>query len=304
MNLHHFSLKSTPLLLALGLVLSPVVYSATNQLPEFSLQNSPKSALNSPPQIPFAQLAALRQADYQWIGERIYQNECASNPKYLTYWGEGEEFPSFGIGHFIWHPKRLKGEIKPKFTETFPAMVHFVSKTQRPPDWLAELSTQAEFVAPWSSKKTFDQARSLNELQQLRQWLLATQPQQAQFIVLMFQKRWLSETQTLTLQQQARLQHRLNKMMGFKKGLFAVVDYFNFKGIGVNQKERYQGQSWGLASVLNAMTITEESSQDESLEQFVIAAKKRLQLRVKLAPAQRNEARWLKGWEVRLDQYR
>lgn len=307
MNLHHFSLKPTPLLLAIGLasglVLSPVVYSATNQPPKLSLKSSPNSVLNSSETIPFAQLAALRQADYQWIGERIYQNECAGNPKYLTYWGEGEDFPSFGIGHFIWHPKRLKNDVKPKFTETFPAMVQFVSKTQRPPGWLAELSTQTEFIAPWSSKKTFDQARSLNELQQLRQWLLATQPQQAQFIVLMFQKRWLSETQTLTLQQQARLQHRLNKMMGFKKGLFAVVDYFNFKGIGVNQKERYQGQSWGLASVLTAMEVSQATSQGEYLEQFVIAAKKRLQLRVKLAPVERNEARWLKGWEVRLDQY-
>jgi hypothetical protein len=182
-------------------------------------------------------------------------------------------------------------------------MVEFVSKTQRPPSWLAELSTQSEFVAPWSSKEAFDQAWSNNELQQLRDWLLETQSQQAQFIVMAFQKRWLSETQSLTLNQQAIIQHRLTKMMSFKKGLFAVIDYFNFKGIGLNEKEQYQGTSWGLASVLRAMNIAEESSQDDYLAQFVIAAKKRLQLRVTLAPAERNESRWLKGWEVRLNQY-
>ncbi len=284
-------LKPTPLILVLGLVMSPVVKSDSY---------APSSPLIYES---FAELRLLTQADYQWIGQRIYQNECAGKPKYLTYWGKGETFPSFGIGHFIWHPKLAESGADQMFTETFPAMVQFVSKTQRPPNWLEDLSTQAEFVAPWSSKKAFDQAWSNNELQQLRNWLLATQSQQAQFIVLAFQNRWLSETQSHTLDQQAIIQQRLNKMMSFKKGLFAVIDYFNFKGIGLNQKEQYQEESWGLASVLRAMDISEESSQNEYLEQFVMAAKKRLRLRVKLAPAERNEVRWLKGWEVRLEQY-
>lgn len=283
--------KLTPLILAVGLVISPVVKSDSY------------ATSSSPIYESFAELRLLTQADYQWIGGRIYQNECAGKPKYLTYWGRGETFPSFGIGHFIWHPKLAQNGAEQMFTETFPAMVQFVSKTQKPPKWLEVLSTQTEFVAPWSSKEEFDQAWSHIELQQLRSWLLATQSQQAQFIVLAFQKRWLSETQSLTLNQQAIIQQRLTKMMGFKKGLFAVIDYFNFKGIGLNQKEQYQGVSWGLASVLRTMNITEESSQDEYLAQFVMAAKKRLKLRVKLAPPERNELRWLKGWEVRLDQY-
>jgi hypothetical protein len=284
-------LKPIPLILVLGLIISPVVKSDTS------------ATLSSPVYESFAELRLLTQADYQWIGERIYQNECAGKPKYLTYWGKGETFPSFGIGHFIWHPKLAESDTDQMFIETFPAMVKFVSKSQRPPSWLEELSTQTEFVAPWSSKQAFDQAWSNNELQQLRDWLSATQSQQAQFIVLTFQNRWLSETQSLTLNQQAIIQLRLTKMMGFKKGLFAVIDYFNFKGIGLNQKEQYQGVSWGLASVLRAMNVVEESSQNEYLEQFVMAAKQRLQLRVKLAPPDRNEIRWLKGWEVRLDQY-
>ncbi len=284
-------LKPTPLILAVGLVMSPVVKSDSY------------ATLSSPVYESFAELKLLTQADYQWIGERIYQNECAAKPKYLTYWGKGETFPSFGIGHFIWHPKLAESVTDQMFIETFPAMVQFVSKTHRPPNWLEELSTQSEFVAPWSSKEAFDQAWSNNELQQLRDWLLVTQSKQAQFIVLAFQNRWLSETQSLSLNQQTIIQLRLDKMMGFKKGLFAVIDYFNFKGIGLNQKERYQGASWGLASVLMTMNVVEESSQDEYLAQFVIAAKKRLQLRVKLAPPERNEFRWLKGWEVRLDQY-
>lgn len=278
-------------MIALGLALSPVVKSDSSTISSAQFNLS------------FSQLKALTAGDYLWIGQRIYQNECAGQPKYLTYWGRGEAFPSFGIGHFIWHPKLTESSADQKFIETFPAMVQFVSKTQRPPNWLEDLSIQSEFVAPWSSKQEFDQAWSNDELQQLREWLLATQSQQAQFIVLSFQKRWLNETQSLTFNQQSTIQQRLNKMMRFKKGLFAVIDYFNFKGIGVNQKEQYQKESWGLVSVLRTMAVSEKSSQEEYLEQFVMAAKKRLQLRIKLAPVERNEVRWLKGWEIRLDQY-
>ena len=284
-------LRPSPLILALGLVLSPVVKSDSSVTSSAPIYGS------------FSKLKSLTEVDFQWIGERVYQNECAGQPKYLTYWGRGEAFPSFGIGHFIWHPKLIESSADQKFIETFPAMVQFVSKTQEPPNWLEDLSIQSEFVAPWSSKKEFDQAWSNDELQQLREWLLVTQSQQARFIVLSFQKRWLSETQSLTLNQQEIIQQRLNKMMGFKKGLFAVIDYFNFKGVGVNQKEQYQKESWGLVSVLRTMDVSEKSSQDEYLEQFVMAAKKRLQLRIKLAPVERNEVRWLKGWEVRMDQY-
>ena len=143
--LNKLCLKHAPLILALGLVISPVVKSS--------------SLTTSPPNYKlFAELQSLTQADYQWIGERIYQNECAGKPKYLTYWGRGETFPSFGIGHFIWHPKLAENRAEHRFTETFPAMVEFVSKTQRPPDWLQKLSSQTEFMAPWSSKEAFDQA--------------------------------------------------------------------------------------------------------------------------------------------------
>ena len=291
---HWLRLKPTPLILLLGLALSPAVVSATNE----SFSSVPSSISST-----FAELNALTFADYQWIGQKIYQNECAGKPKYLTYWGPGESFPSFGIGHFIWHPKKMNNAMEETFTETFPAMFEFIAKTAKPPEWLNSVFKNSDFVAPWSDKKEFDQAWSNSELHQLRDWLLATQSQQAQFIVLGFQQRWSNEIQTLPNSQKRLLQPRLHRMMTFKKGLFAVVDYFNFKGIGANQKEQYQGQSWGLASVLMAMDVLETTSQDEYLEQFVIAAKKRLQLRVNLAPSERNEARWLKGWEVRLDQY-
>lgn len=52
-------------------------------------------------------LPELSDADYRWIGSRIYQNEALGKAEYLTHWNEGEDFPSLGIGHFIWFPKGI-----------------------------------------------------------------------------------------------------------------------------------------------------------------------------------------------------
>ena len=44
------------------------------------------------------QLPELSDNDFDWIAARIYQNEAAGQSRYLTFWGQGEDFPSFGIG--------------------------------------------------------------------------------------------------------------------------------------------------------------------------------------------------------------
>jgi hypothetical protein len=81
-----------------------------------------------------------------------------------------------------------------------------------------------------------------------------------------------------------------------------VLDYFNFKGLGDNPRERYQQQGWGLVQVLKAMPPL--SPDEEGLVGlFRNAAAERLALRVELAPAERNESRWLEGWLARLDGY-
>ncbi|MDG6773033.1 hypothetical protein QCB45_01715 [Thiomicrorhabdus sp. ZW0627] len=240
----------------------------------------------------------LTQNDYAWIGSRIYQNECAGQSKYLTHWGEGEEFPSFGIGHFIWFPK----EVTPPYTETFPLLVQFVSKSHSPPVWLHRLDP---FDAPWNSKKEFEQAWSEPELNSLREWLSETKTQQAEFIVSAFKARWKEETARLSFEERQELESKLAVMMAFREGLFSVIDYFNFKGIGSNPKEQYQGETWGLVSVLRQLPSPQNmpGSNQARLELFVESAKQRLLLRTQLAPKERNESRWLKGWYKRLDGY-
>ena len=91
-------------------------------------------------------LPELSDADYDWIGSRIYQNEALGKAEYLVHWNEGEDFPSLGIGHFIWFPEGVDAP----FDEQFPALVSYL-REQVPgdlqmPDWLQELDP---FVAPW-----------------------------------------------------------------------------------------------------------------------------------------------------------
>jgi len=270
---------------------SPAFASVTGANPSLANADNAHSMFNLPP---------LSQADYQWIGAKIYQNECNSQSKNLTFWGEGEAFPSFGIGHFIWFPEG----VNPPFNEIFPAMFEFVSKTVKPPAWLLKLDA---LDAPWQTKKQFEQAWSGSELTQLRTWLEKTQAQQAQFIVAQFRARLESVLKTLPTSEQVFYKTRLAKLVGFKQGRFALIDYVNFKGVGGNPKEQYQGQEWGLLSVLQAMDLTLEVGQKigetDYLNAFINSAKGRLLLRTQLAPVERHEQRWLKGWYKRLEDY-
>ena len=125
-------------------------------------------------------LPSLSDASYDWIGSRIYQNEANGEADKLTHWNEGEDFPSLGIGHFIWFPRGIDAP----FDEQFPGMVSFVRQNTpdnlQMPDWLQELEP---FDAPWISKKQFDQVRSSPEMSALRTWLVETQQYQARYIV-------------------------------------------------------------------------------------------------------------------------
>ncbi len=251
-----------------------------------------------PPEL-ILELPILSDADFDWIAARIYQNEAMSQSRYLTFWGEGEDFPSFGIGHFIWFPVGVDAP----FDEMFPHMVSFVIQrnTISPlPAWMGDLEP---FNAPWTDKQQFDQAWSSPEMTELREWLEATAQWQARFIVATFAQRW--QELELPAGQKQPMTMLLHEMADTAEGLFAVIDYYNFKGLGVNPRERYQDQGWGLIQVLQAMA--QSGADDEAcgylVEQFRQAAADRLSLRVENSPSERNESRWLEGWLTRLQGY-
>jgi len=244
------------------------------------------------------ELPQLSVETYDWIGSRIFQNETGGNREYLTHWNVGEDFPSLGIGHFIWFPAGVDAP----FDEQFPAMVAFVrqQESQAAPAWLLDLEP---FAAPWRSKAEFDAARASGEMTELRDWLEDTRHYQARFIVSAFAQRW--HDLELPGPQKQALTALLQQLVNTPAGLFAVIDYYNFKGLGNNPRERYQEQGWGLVQVLESLQTmrVDAGACDYIVGQFRAAAASRLGLRVELSPPERNEARWLPGWLQRLDGY-
>lgn len=243
------------------------------------------------------QMRSLTDADYQWVAQKLFQNEANQNPAYLTFWSAKEPFPSLGIGHFIWMPEG----VDVPFEETFPEMVAFVSAHQPPPDWLQALQDSSQFKPPWPDRSHFQQAQTSLAMQQLRDWLLATADWQARFIVQRLSQQLAEKSQHLTQQQRSIFENHLRVLLQSKKGVFALIDYSNFKGIGLNIKETYQGEGWGLMDVLLAMpdTVTAETA----LPDFISTAKQLLKNRVKNARPGQNEAHWLPGWHRRLEGY-
>lgn len=237
--------------------------------------------------------------DYQWIAARIYRNEARGEVRYLTHWGAGEDFPSLGIGHFIWFPAGVEAP----FDESFPALAGWLRAHAGRcpmPAWLAE---REPLDAPWPDKAAFDAARDSHEMRELRQWLVDTAPQQMRFIAERFVQRWndleLPEGEKKTLTE------LLQRTVEVPEGLFAVVDYVNFKGLGSNPRERYDGYGWGLLQVLGDVAAVRQprDAPPDLVRRFSDAAASRLQNRARLAPPERGEERWVPGWTRRVSEY-
>lgn len=239
------------------------------------------------------QLLTLSPELAQRLGQQIWQNECRGSYEGLTSWNAGEEFASLGIGHFIWYPEGRQGAFK----ETFPALLDFF-KTQgvRLPVWLERTKG-----CPWRSKEAFEQARDKKRLRTLRQLLAEHVDLQILFMVQRLQKALPILVSQLPQEQRAHVTFQFNRLAHSTAGVYALLDYLNFKGEGIKPQERYQEQGWGLLQVLEYMQGTELGQ--PALQEFVKAAKEVLALRVEHAPPERKEERWLKGWYNRLDTY-
>lgn len=218
------------------------------------------------------------------VADRIWKNECGGTIEGLTHWNKGENFPSLGIGHFIWYREGKKE----RFEETFPALLAFMEKEGVSlPNWLKTAKG-----CPWNSREEFYREIDGERMRSLRQFLFETRELQASFMAHRFEMSLSSILDGSSESVRANYQ----QLAKDPKGLYALLDYLNFKGSGTSAEERYKGQGWGLLQVLQRMKKPE-------LKEFAAAAKFVLQQRVQNAPPERNEERWLKGWLNRIDTY-
>jgi hypothetical protein len=237
----------------------------------------------------------LSHAEALRIGKKIWQNECNGTVAGLTSWNEGEDFASLGIGHFIWYPQGKRGP----FEESFPKLVSFISsRGAKLPDWLLGAG---ELPCPWNSRAEFFRARQTTEMKQLRQFLADTIDLQAEFMVNRLETALPKMLEEAALAERENVRRQFDRVGSMPQGCYALVDYVNFKGEGVLHTERYHGQGWGLLQVLEGMRGSGKSS--SAVEEFSRSARDVLIRRVRNAPAERNESRWLSGWIHRVNSY-
>jgi hypothetical protein len=240
-------------------------------------------------------MPVLDQDELEWLGDRIFANECNRQPRCLTSWNEGEDFPSLGLGHFIWY----RAGQQEAFVETFPALLDQLDAAGVTlPAWLV-LNDREQ---PWPDRAGFMAAVDGPELSELRGMLQDTMPEQTRFIVTRFGAGLAAMLDTVAVAERAALEQKIVSILAEdpRAGTYALIDYMHFKGDGSNPSERYAGAGWGLLQVLQGMTL----SSDTPLADFVASARAVLSQRVANAPVERNEQRWLAGWHNRLDTYR
>ncbi len=225
------------------------------------------------------------------VGQKVWKNECGGSIPGLTHWNVGEEFPSLGIGHFIWYPEGTTG----RFEERFPRLLAFLKENgAKLPDWITP-----ETHCPWQSREEFFKDFNGEKLTSLRNFLASTVALQTQFLVYRLENALPKMLEKAPETERETIEKRFYKVLkSGSKGTFALIDYVNFKGEGVLDSERYKGQGWGMLQVLEGM--------DDKLppvQAFSESAARALTRRVENSPPERKEERWLPGWKKRVAAY-
>lgn len=260
----------------------------------------PKPPIPKPtaPKVPEARagMPQLSQHELNLIAARIFQNEGGGDYNNLVHWNDGEDFASMGIGHFTWYPAGRAA----RFGNTFPDLLAYLhSNGVQLPAWLLQASHMG---APWRTKAELIYAKQTGQVQELQELLDQTRLLQAAYIVERARRAMPQLVNAAPAASRSRVAQNLNAVANTPGGWYALVDYINFKGEGLQYNGGYKGQNWGLLQVLDEMTPSKPGQ--AALHEFADAAKRVLQRRVRNSPPARNEARWLAGWSNRIDTYR
>lgn len=233
--------------------------------------------------------------ELEWIGDLIFKNECDRKETCLVDWNEGEDFLSLGIGHFIWYPKLKRGP----FQESFPELLSFLeTKGVELPAWIKTLPDKQ---APWASREELMNDREGDNVKILTSFLAATKDLQAEFMLERFKASIPKILGQVSDEEKIEIQEKISSVIDSQNGFYALIDYVNFNGEGTLESERHQNQGWGLLQVLQEMKLPDQDN--NAIEEFVKAALVVLERRVNNSPPERNEIRWLPGWQNRVQTY-
>ncbi len=235
---------------------------------------------------------AISDAQALAAGKRLWKNECAGTVSGLTSWNAGEDFASLGIGHYIWYPAGRRGP----FEESFPPLVRFLKASGAElPAWL-----QTAAACPWNTRAEFLADARGARMTELRKLLARTVGAQARFSADRLQASLPKMIAATVGVERENISRQFYRVANSPNGVYALIDYVNFKGEGVLATESYAGHGWGLTQVLAGMR-TEPGA--PATREFAASAARVLSQRVANSPPARNEARWLPGWKSRVATY-
>ena len=218
---------------------------------------------------------ALTSAQLDWVGQQIFRNECAGRFQCLVHWN-----------------------VEGRFVESFPALMEYMEQRQvNIPEWLLALEP---FDAPWSEKAEFVAVEDSPRLAELREFLAGTQGIQAEFIFRRARQSLGKIIESAPDDRKSEVANRVKALSQTPGGVYAIIDYVNFKGEGLSPTERYNDQGWGLLQVLLEMSGSPDRS---ALEQLREAAATVLTRRAENAKDPIERERWLPGWLKRLETY-
>lgn len=244
---------------------------------------------------PVPNLPQLSDTDAAWVGERIFANECNLKIPCLTSWNAGEDFPSLGIGHFIWYRENQREA----FVESFPLLLdYYEQRAVELPAWISALPNRD---SPWQRREDFLAEQDSARMQELRSFLNDTRHIQVEFII----RRMQASLPTLVAAaaQPVEVERLFQEVAASATplGMYALIDYINFKGDGTSPSERYQGEGWGLLQVLEHMLA--HPGDAPLMTRFAESARHVLARRIQNAPPERGEERWRVGWNNRIATY-
>ena len=233
------------------------------------------------------------------VGRQVWINESNGRDDGVTAWNAGEDFPSLGIGHFIW----FKAGGHPLFEESFPKLVaHIKANGVKPPAWLDKTPLPP---CPWRSKAHFEREFRSPRMNELRTFLLISVPQQTQYLLARAEAAVPKMLATLPEPTaRAHLLGQLGRVVKSSPDLYPLIDYVNFKGEGISEKEATfdpptgRKQGWGLKYLLLEMQGT--ATGQPALAEFSRAAKAVLDRRIRNHPP---SERWQAGWHKRCNTY-
>jgi hypothetical protein len=190
------------------------------------------------------------------------------------------------------------------FEESFPRLIAFMrGEGARLPAWLDQRPVPS---CPWQSKAEFYREFNSPRLGELRRFLADTIGLQTQYLVLRAEAAVPKMLATLPRPEDRRLLlDNLNRTVRASPDLYPLIDYVNFKGEGISEKETTfdpttgRNEGWGTKHLLLEMRTTPEGL--PTLEEFARAAKYVLDRRIRNHPSSK---RWQIGWHRRCDSYK